>query len=179
MSQNQIGIFNNIQWLLKKVKILLGITYVAKHGSFEDLTTQTSAGTTAINIVNFNQTSQATGISVVSNSQITFESDGVYFVNFLGQFFFTGGASNYNITVWYRINGVDIPYSAYTFTTTGAQNNQTLGNLEDIIKVKAGDYLEICWWAAAAGVALTPTNNGTNPTRPFSPSVNLNTWKIA
>jgi len=175
---NNLGFVEKVNWLYKKVKLLLVTTYISQQGSFEDYTTQASAGTTSVNIATFNTTSISNGISIVSNSQITYTKHGTYLINFLGQFFFTGGASNYNITVWYRKNGVDVPGSSYTFTTTGAQNNQTLANLEDIITVNAGDYIQICWWAAAAGVSLTPTVAGTNPVTPASASANTNTWRI-
>jgi len=172
------GLFESIDWLTKQMNIILRLVPIPYQGSFEDSTTQSSAGITSVNVVTFNSTSQSNGVSIVSNSHITYTNPGTYLINFLGQFFFTGGASNYNITVWYRKNGVDVPGTAYTFTTTGAQNNQTLANLEDIITVNAGDYIQICWWAAAAGVSLTPTVAGTNPITPASASANLNTWRI-
>ena len=83
-----------------------------------------------------------------------------------------------NITIWYAKNGTIVENSAYTFTTTSAQNDQVLGDLEDVISVESGDYIQIYWWAAAAGVSLKPTAAGTNPTRPLSPSLNINTWKV-
>ena len=71
-----------------------------------------------------------------------------------------------------------MPESAYTFTTTSAQGAQTLGNVEQIITANAGDYIQFYWQAAATGMALTPTSAGTNPTRPASPSVNLNIFNV-
>jgi hypothetical protein len=172
------GLFESIDWLTKKINIFSALVPYPSFGSFEDTTTQTNAGTTSVNIVTFSGTSQSNGISVVSSSRITYANSGNYLINFLGQFFFSGGASNYNITVWLRKNGTDLPGSSYTFTTTSSQGAQTLANLEDIITVNAGDYIEICWWAAASGVTLSPTSIGSNPTRPASPSANINTWKL-
>ena len=156
-----------------------GATKLGYYGSFEDYTQQVSSGTTSANLVTISGTSSTNGVAVISGSQITYSVPGTYVLNFLGQFFFSGGASNYNITVWYAKNGVAVSGSSYTFTTTGSQGNQTLANLEDIITVNSGDYIQIYWWAAAAGVTLSPTVAGSNPTRPASPSVNINTWKIA
>jgi hypothetical protein len=148
------------------------------YGSFEDTTTQTNAGATSANLVTINSTSSANGVSIVSNSQVTFAHAGAYHFNFLGQFFFSGGASNYNITVWYTKNGVQTANGAYTFTTTSAQAAQVLANIEDIVSVNAGDYLQFYWWSPATGMTLSPTAAGTNPTRPSSASVNLNLFNV-
>ena len=148
------------------------------YGCFKDTTQQNSGGITSANLVTINTTSLSSGVSIVSNSRITYENAGKYLINFLGQFFFSGGASNLNITIWYAKNGTIVENSAYTFTTTSAQNDQVLGDLEDVISVESGDYIQIYWWAAAAGVSLKPTAAGTNPTRPLSASLNINTWKV-
>lgn len=148
-------------------------------GSFEDSTTQTSAGTASANLVTMNRTSFSQGVSLVDGSKVTFTNSGSYLYSFLGQFAFTGGANNYNITVWIAKNGTIQANSAFTFTTTSAQASQVLGNVKDIITVNAGDYLQFHWWSAAAGMALTPTAAGSNPTRPASPSVNVNVFNVA
>ena len=151
----------------------------ASYGSFESSTQQLNPDITKSNIVTFNSTTQSNGISIVSTSQITFANSGIYLINFLGQFAFVGGASNFNITVWYAINGTPIPNSSYTFTTTSAQNAQILANLEDIVTINAGQYLQIFWWAGTTGITLTPTAAASNPTRPASPSANFNTFRIS
>jgi hypothetical protein len=151
---------------------------VSAFGAFKDTTQQNSGGATSANLITFNTVGLAQGVSVVSNSRITFERQGTYLINFLGQFFFSGGSSNLNITLWYAKNGVIVDNSAYTFTTTSAQNDQVLGDLEDIISVNDNDYIQIYWWAGATGVSLRPTAANTSPIRPLSPSVNFNTWKI-
>ena len=147
-------------------------------GSFYDTTSQTNAGATSANLVTINTTGVSKGVSVVAGSKVTFANAGDYLINFLGQFTFTGGASDYHVTVWLAKNGTIIPQSAYTFTTTSAQGAQCLGNVEQILALNAGDYIQFYWQAAATGMALTPTVAGTSPTRPASPSVNLNIFNI-
>jgi hypothetical protein len=147
-------------------------------GYFYDTTNQSSAGTTSSNLVTVNSTATSNGISIVNNSQVTFANAGRYLVNFLGQFTFVGGASNYNITVWWTKNGQAVTNSAYTFTNTGSQNSQVLANVENIIQVNAGDYIQFYWWSGAAGMSLLTTAAGTNPTRPASPSVNLSIFNV-
>jgi hypothetical protein len=151
----------------------------ASYGSFESSVQQLNPDITKSNIATFNLTTQSNGISLVSSSQITYANSGTYLINFLGQFAFVGGASNFNITVWYALNGTPITNSSYTFTTTSAQNAQILANLEDIVTISAGQYLQIFWWAGTTGITLTPTAAAINPTRPASPSANFNTFRIA
>jgi hypothetical protein len=151
---------------------------VLYYGNFYDTTTQTNAGSTSANLVTINTTQNSKGITVGSQGKITFQNAGAYLINFLGQFAFTGGASNYEVTVWYAKNGTIVPNSSYTFTTTSAQGAQTLANLEDICIANSGDYIQIYWSAQATGMALTPTAAGTNPTRPVSPSCNLVVYNV-
>lgn len=151
-------------------------------GSFENSTTLTNAGITSSNLVSFDTTSTSKGITVVTDgtgmSRITFANSGRYLINFLGQFAFTGGASNYNITVWWTKNGTIVTNGSSTFTTTSSQNSQIMANVEDIIDVTAGDYIQFYWWAGASGISLTPTAAASNPTRPASPSVKLNIFNV-
>jgi hypothetical protein len=156
----------------------VGATTSLYCGSFEDTTNQASAGITSANLVTINTSSMSSGVSLVSGSQITFANAGRYLINFLGQYAFTGGASNYNITVWYTKNGQAVTNAASTFTTSSAQGNQTMANVEDIIQVNAGDYIQFYWWSGAAGMSLVTTAAATSPTRPLSPSVKLNIFNV-
>jgi hypothetical protein len=157
-------------------------TWKPSYGSFESTATQTSGGTTSANLVTFNTVTTSSGTSIdtgATNSKITYANAGTYAIDFNGLYFFSGGASNYNITVWYAKNGTAVANSAYTFTTTSAQAAQVMGHITDLVTVAAGDYIQVYWWAAASGVALTTTAAGTNPTRPASSSTTFNTWRIA
>jgi hypothetical protein len=152
--------------------------YTQSFGSFESTQDQASGGVTSANVVTFNTTTVTNGITVANSSEITYANAGTYAIDFNGLYFFSGGASNYNITVWYRKNGADVANSAYTFTTTSAQAAQVMGHITDLVTLAAGDKIQIYWWAAAAGVSLKTTAGGTGPTRPASSSATFNTWKI-
>jgi hypothetical protein len=145
--------------------------------TFFDTTTQTNGGATTANQVLINSTQQSNGFTLSSNS-IEILNDGVYFINLLLQLAFTGGASNYNVTVWFTVDDVIAPNSAFTFTTTGAQNDQTLANISDTIVLNKGQRLKFYWWSEATGMKILSTAAGTNPTRPLSPSVNFSIFNI-
>jgi hypothetical protein len=146
--------------------------------TFFDTTTQTNAGATTANQVLLNSVQQSNGFTLSSNS-IEVLNDGVYFINLLLQLAFTGGSSNYNVTVWFTVDNVIAPNSAFTFTTTGAQNDQTLANITDTIQLTSGQVLKFYWWSQATGMKILSTAAGTNPTRPLSPSVNFTIFNVA
>ena len=150
------------------------------YGNFARSTNMASGGTTSDNLVTWDTTNISRGMSIsgTDTSKIVFANPGTYNINFLGQFNFTGGSSDYHITTWYSKNGVQVPSSAFTFTTASAQNSQVLANIEAPIQVTSGDYIQFHWWSAATGMSLIATAAGTNPTRPASPSANLTIYNV-
>jgi hypothetical protein len=146
--------------------------------TFFDTTLQTNGGATTANQVLIGSTQAANGFTLGPNNRINVTNAGTYFISALFQLAFTGGASNYNVTVWYTIDDVIVSNSAFTFTTTGAQNDQTLANITDTITLTAGQYIKFYWWSQATGMRLLPTAAGTNPTRPASPSVNISIFNV-
>jgi hypothetical protein len=149
---------------------------VSYYGSFESTQSQTTSGTASANLVTFNTTSLANGISV-SGGTVTFANQGTYLVNFLGQFITTGGGSNYQVNVWYQVNGSAVANAAYVFTTSGV-NNQVLANVEDTLALNAGDTLAFFWSSQNQYMQLQYVASASNPTRPASPSAKLNILQI-
>jgi hypothetical protein len=146
--------------------------------TFFDTTTQNNGGATTANQVLLGSTQAANGFSLGPNNRVNVTNAGTYYIDLSLQLTFTGGASNYNVTVWYTVNDTIVPNSAFTFTTTGAQNDQTLARISDTIALTAGQYLKFYWWSQATGMKLLATAAGTNPTRPLSPSANFSIFNI-
>jgi hypothetical protein len=146
--------------------------------TFFDTTTQNNGGATTANQVLFNNTQRANGFTLGPDNRINIINSDTYFLSLQLQLAFTGGASNYNVTVWFTVDNVIVPNSAFTFTTTGAQNDQTLASITDTISLNAGQYLKFYWWSQATGMKLLPTAAGTNPTRPLSPSANFSIFNV-
>lgn len=146
--------------------------------TFFDTTLQTNGGATTANQVKINTQQQGNGFTLLSDS-ITVLNSAVYFISASMQLSFTGGASNYNVTVWFTVNNNLVPNSSFTFTTTGAQNDQTLATITDTISLNAGDNIKFYWWSQATGMRLLPTVAGSNPSRPASPSVNITIFNVA
>lgn len=149
------------------------------YGNFASSTSQASGGTTTDNLITWDTTNLSRGMALDSDTRkIVFTNPGTYNLNFLGQFNFTGGTSDYHVTTWYSKNGVQVPSSSFTFTTASAQGSQVLANVEAPISVVAGDYIQFHWWSGASGMSLIATAAGTNPTRPASPSANLTIYNV-
>ena len=156
-----------------------GISPVLYSGTFFDTTTQNNGGATTANQVLINSTKLANGFTLGPDNRIDVTNSAVYYISLSLQLAFTGGASNQNVTIWYTINDVIVPNSAFTFTTSSAQNDQTLAVVTDTLAITAGQYLKFYWWSPATGMKLLETPEGTNPTRPLSPSVNFTIFNIA
>jgi hypothetical protein len=146
--------------------------------TFFDTTTQNNGGATTANQVRFDTTQQSNGFTLGPDNRINVTNAGTYYLDLSLQLTFTGGASNYNVTVWFTVDDVIVPSSGFTFTTTGAQNDQTLAKISDTIVLTAGQYIKFYWWSQATGMKLLATAAGTSPTRPASPSVNFSIFNI-
>ena len=115
-------------------------------GTFFDTTTQTNAGATTANQVLINSTQTANGFTLGANNNIIVENAAKYFFSMSLQLAFTGGASNYNVTVWYTVDDVIVDNSAFTFTTSSTQNDQTLAIISDTIALTSGQSIKFYWW---------------------------------
>lgn len=176
------GTEENLLWQIsKQLEMLTNVTSKSYlySATFFDTTLQTNGGATTANQVRFDTTQQSSGFTLGPDNRINVENSGVYFLNLLLQLAFTGGASNYNVTVWFTVDDVLVSNSAFTFTTTGAQNDQTLASVTDTIQLNAGQYIKFYWWSQATGMRLLPTAAGSNPSRPASPSVNLSIFNVS
>jgi hypothetical protein len=161
---------------------LLELNTTLYAATFFDPTTQNSAGVTAANPVSISSTQANNGFSLgptgPTGTSVTVLNTGTYYFTMSLQLAFTGGASNFNVTVWYTVDDVIVPNSSFTFTTSSAQNDQTLAIITDTIALTGGEYLKFYWWAGAAGMKLLATPAASNPTRPLSPSVNLSIFNV-
>jgi hypothetical protein len=146
--------------------------------TFFDTTNQTNGGATVANQVRLDSTQRTNGFTLGPDNRINIVNTDTYFISLQLQLAFTGGASNYNVTVWFTVDDVIVPNSAYTFSTSSAQNDQTLASITDTIQLNAGQYLKFYWWSPATGMKLLPTAAGTNPTRPLSPSANFSIFNV-
>jgi hypothetical protein len=136
----------------------------ALYGAFSSSVTQTNADTTNGNAVTLNTTASANGFSIVSGSQITATTAGVYNIQISLQIEKSGGGTS-SAEVWFKKNGADIANSNTNIELLGNGAKQLFA-LNLVEPLTAGQYLEVWWYSADAAVQLTAVVAGTRPAIP-------------
>ena len=149
-------------------------------GSFWSTQDQVAPGTTFSNAITLNNTDpSSSGVSIVSNSRITFANIGVYNIQFSAQADRVSGSGTDTIDIWFRKNGVDIPDSNGIITVSGgALAAKTIASWNYMLKLDANDYVELMWRTSDTRLELIADAAGTNPTRPAIPSVILTAQQV-
>jgi len=147
---------------------LTGSLVKSAYGSFYSTQDQTGSAD-QIQIVTHNVTDFASGVTMVSGSQITFEEAGVYTLISTMQYQETGGGTA-TITGWLRKNGVDVADSATDLKLRGF-GDRDLYAINYFVSVSAGDYVEFCWSSNDVDTKILYIAPRTSPTRPAVPSV--------
>lgn len=151
------------------------------YGGFSDGTDQTgsiSAGT----VTTFNTTDVADGVTLVSGSQITVPNTGKYNLQFSTQFKNTNNAQE-DVTVWLRVNGVDLANSATQYTIPARKSASIFGygvaSLTFLLDLTAADYIEIVWLPTNTTVTMEHLPASASPAYPAIPSVIATMFQVA
>ena len=154
--------------------VATGIGTTGYWGSFWDTTNQTAASTTVAYLITLNSTdADSNGVSIVSSSRITFAYAGAYNLQFSAQFVNTD-TQIHNAQVWLRLNGTDVTDSMGTVAIQqkhGGIDGVNIVSWNYVLKLSAGDYLQLVWNVDSTNVSLQTLPAGTSPTHPESPSV--------
>ena len=154
--------------------VATGIGTTGYWGSFWDTTNQTAASTTVAYLITLNSTdANSNGVSIVSSSRITFAYAGAYNLQFSAQFVNTD-TQIHNAQVWLRLNGTDVTDSMGTVAIQqkhGGIDGVNIVSWNYVLKLSAGDYLQLVWNVDSTNVSLQTLPAGTSPTHPESPSV--------
>jgi hypothetical protein len=148
-------------------------TYDNAYGGFSDGTDQTgsvSAGT----VMTLDTIDVADGVTLVSSSRITVPNTGKYNLQFSSQFKNTNNAQE-NVTVWLRVNGVDLANSATQYTIPARKSASIFGygvaSLTFLLDLTANDYVEVVWLPTAITVTMEHLPASVTPAYPAIPSV--------
>jgi hypothetical protein len=138
-------------------------------GSFWDTTTQTTTANTPTAITLNSADTNNSGVSVVSNSRITFAYAGVYSLTFSIQF--TNHSTALGATqVWLKKNGTNVPDTNSHYDVPDKQGSAYSSNILTInyvFNVSVNDYVQLYWDTTNANVYLeTIAGNGTYPETP-------------
>ena len=146
---------------------------IGYYGSFYDTTNQFATSATAANVVSINTMDIHNGVTNDSGQSIIFGYDGTYNVQFSIQFVNTS-PSIYNVNIWLRQNGNDIPFSSGQVSVPGKHSTadgQIIASWNYVINVNSGDNIQLMWQTENTSVSLETVPAGTNPVTPISPSV--------
>lgn len=151
------------------------------YGGFSDGTDQTgsiSAGT----VMTFNTVDVADGITLTSGSQITVPNTGKYNLQFSSQFKNVTNAQE-DVTVWLRINGVDLANSATQYTIPQRKSASIFGygvaSLTFLLDLNANDYVQIIWLPTSVSVTLEHLPASVSPAYPAIPSIIATIFQVA
>ena len=147
--------------------------YGNSYGGFSDNSDQTGS-VSAGAVMTFNTIDVADGITLVSNSRITVPSTGKYSLQFSAQFKNTNNAQE-DVTVWLRINGVDLANSATQYTIPARKSASIFGygvaSLTFLLSLTANDYVQIVWVPTNTTVTLEALPASASPVYPAIPSI--------
>lgn len=135
-----------------------------------DTTTQSNAAVSG-NPFTYNTTADSRGITVVSGSMIKVSQSGVYDFQFSVQFE-KASANKENVDIWFRKNGVDIPWSNTSVVVAGSAEKQVAA-WNTFLSMNTNEYAQIMWYTPDIAVKAVAVSGLTNPTRPDIPSIIL------
>lgn len=145
------------------------------HGAWQDTTTQTGS-ITAGTVFTFNTADVTDGITLVDNSKLTVPINGVYNIQWSGQFQNVENSIQ-NVTVWLRVDGVDVPGSA-GFISLAARKTATIFAKTIIgwnyfLTLNTNQYVEIVWLPSIATITVPsfPASVAPDPVHPSTASV--------
>jgi len=174
------------KWRVKKDgELTAGIVPFARMqnnslASFYSAADQTGNVSTPTAFTMNNTSSWASGISIVSSSQITFANAGIYLCSTSIQFA-NSAAADHDVTVWYRIDGTDVAAtgSIVTVPKTG-DGGKLVFELTFIEQFTAGQYLQVMWLPENVAVTADYTAAAAGPPAvPAIPSVLFYAHRIA
>ena len=112
-------------------------------GSFYDTTDQQFAKDTN-NALRLNTTSISYGVTVVSNTQVTVSTDGIYVMDFSAQLHHRGGGGNgEQIDIWLAKNGNPIPDTATRMIVPNGR--YLVASWDFMLELNDTDYIELMY----------------------------------
>lgn len=150
------------------------------YGAFHDNTDQSAASTTTAYAISLGVTDFSKGISIASSSRITFETAGVYNIQFSIQFA-NDDSQVQDVDVWFRKNGTNIVDTNSKFSIDskhGSVKGHLIAALNGFVEVAANDYVELMWATSSTLVIIEHIPAQTTPDRPVTPGVILTAHKV-
>lgn len=157
-------------------------TSASAHTSGAAVTSAQIAAPNTATAVRLNLTDFSNGVSVVSETNITFAVAGVYNVQFSVQLLNASNAND-NAAFWFAQNGVNIVDSSSIATTIkkdGTIVGATIVAANIYVSAAAGDVVAM-YWSTVTGnsILVTYPLSASSPVRPASPAVILTVNQVS
>jgi hypothetical protein len=131
-------------------------------GTFSSLVSQ-SGSAAASQSINFEVTDISSGVSIVSNSQITLANSGTYNIQFSAEILADSGADD--VYIWLKKNGTNVAASAGHIVLEN--NQEVVASWNYVVDAVANDYFELVWQAAQGdAILLAEAASGNIPSIP-------------
>ena len=135
------------------------------YAMYQDVLTQTIAVINTGYPIKFRSLDLSNGVTVVSDSRITFANTGIYNLQFSVQLE-NSDTQEHDVTIWLRLNGVDVPGSSGFVAVVakhGGINGHVLPSWNYLLSVVAGQYYELVWSATSTQVTMPFIAAGSPP----------------
>lgn len=135
------------------------------YAMYQDVLTQTIAVVNTGYPIKFRTLDLSNGVSVVSDSRITFANTGIYNLQFSVQLE-NSDTQEHDVTIWLRLNGTDVAGSSGFVAAVarhGGINGHVLPSWNYLLDVVAGQYYEIMWSATSTQVTMPFIPAGSPP----------------
>jgi hypothetical protein len=138
---------------------------------------QSLASSTTAQAIALLNTTSSNGVSldITDKTKVVFDTAGIYNIQFSVQMVSYDGTID-DVTLWFRLNGVDIPYSAGVATVPaihGGVAGTSIISWNLVQPVNAGDYIQLLFASTTGNTVCATYAAGTAPVTPASPSVIL------
>lgn len=131
-------------------------TPLGYYAMYQDNITQTIAVINTGYPIKFRTMDLSNGVSVVSDSRITFANTGIYNLQFSVQLE-NSSTQEHDVTIWLRKNGSDVAGSSGFVAVVakhGGINGHVLPSWNYLLDVVAGEYYELVWSATSTSVTM-------------------------
>lgn len=135
------------------------------YGAFSDVTNQFAAVINTGYPMLLGVTDLSNGVTVVSGSRVTIANTGIYNIQWSAQFT-NPTASEHDVVIWLRKNGVDVPGSAGIVLVPpkhAGADGHALPSWNFLLDPIAGDYYEFVWSTDSTSVYITFNPAGSPP----------------
>ena len=183
---NSLAVFVESTTGVMKVKDIMGniqplsdFTPSIIYGSFFSTVTQSAITINTPIAMTFNTEYFSSGVSVVSNSQITVNTDGIYNLQFSAQLDRISTSGVDKIDIWFRRQGIDVPNTNTSVTISGSANQaKVVASWNIYLQLTAGQYVELMYSVSDLQIKLLAQAENLVVPHPATPSVIVTIEKI-